>query len=101
MFGPYVLFSQLHNFSQYLADTVFSVAVVGTCVVLVWRGFWNVLEDLILPDNETKSCVICLGKYLFFLLNIVLIFGDICDFVNIWYSNQVVCIANALRMLVK
>lgn len=39
----------------YVLDCLFSVMVVGSLVVLVWRGVWVFLDILIYPDNKTLS----------------------------------------------
>lgn len=38
-----------------MLDCLFSVMVVGSLVVLVWRGVWVFLDILIYPDNKTLS----------------------------------------------
>ncbi|XP_053612488.1 uncharacterized protein fusl isoform X2 [Plodia interpunctella] len=39
----------------YVLDCVFSVAVVGSLVVFVWRGSWALLDIFLFPDDKVKS----------------------------------------------
>ncbi|CAH0406815.1 unnamed protein product [Chilo suppressalis] len=39
----------------YILDCVFSVAVVGSLVVFVWRGSWALLDIFLFPDDQVKS----------------------------------------------
>ncbi|CAB0018379.1 unnamed protein product [Nesidiocoris tenuis] len=43
------------NISWYILDCVFSVCVVGTLVVFVWRGHWSLLEIYLYPGQPGKS----------------------------------------------
>ncbi|XP_075974622.1 transmembrane protein fuseless isoform X2 [Anticarsia gemmatalis] len=40
----------------YILDCIFSVAVVGSLVVFVWRGSWALLDIFLFPDDQIKSC---------------------------------------------
>ncbi|KAI8422774.1 hypothetical protein MSG28_006519 [Choristoneura fumiferana] len=40
----------------YVLDCVFSVAVVGSLVVFVWRGSWALLDIFLFPDDAVRSC---------------------------------------------
>ncbi|XP_038215075.1 uncharacterized protein LOC119834696 isoform X2 [Zerene cesonia] len=40
----------------YILDCVFSVTVVGSLVVFVWRGSWALLDIFLFPDDPSKSC---------------------------------------------
>ncbi|KAF9797096.1 hypothetical protein SFRURICE_014051 [Spodoptera frugiperda] len=40
----------------YILDCIFSVTVVGSLVVFVWRGSWALLDIFLFPDDKTKSC---------------------------------------------
>nr|XP_032514860.1 uncharacterized protein LOC116768289 isoform X3 [Danaus plexippus plexippus] len=40
----------------YILDCVFSVAVVGSLVVFVWRGSWALLDIFLYPEDAVKSC---------------------------------------------
>ncbi|XP_023955122.2 uncharacterized protein LOC112058487 isoform X1 [Bicyclus anynana] len=40
----------------YILDCLFSVTVVGSLVVFVWRGSWALLDIFLYPDNLVKSC---------------------------------------------
>ncbi|CAH0702239.1 unnamed protein product [Spodoptera exigua] len=40
----------------YILDCIFSVTVVGSLVVFVWRGSWALLDIFLFPDDRTKSC---------------------------------------------
>ncbi|XP_049868395.1 uncharacterized protein LOC126368436 isoform X1 [Pectinophora gossypiella] len=49
------------NFSSretalYVLDCVFSVSVVGSLVVFVWRGSWALLDIFLFPGDPLKSC---------------------------------------------
>ncbi|XP_050668776.1 uncharacterized protein LOC126968034 [Leptidea sinapis] len=44
----------------YILDCVFSVTVVGSLVVFVWRGSWALLDIFLFPADTTKSCWISL-----------------------------------------
>ncbi|XP_028030331.1 uncharacterized protein LOC114243147 isoform X1 [Bombyx mandarina] len=49
------------DMALYVLDCVFSVSVVGSLVVFVWRGSWALLDIFILPDNLVKSLWISLA----------------------------------------
>ncbi|CAB3255692.1 unnamed protein product [Arctia plantaginis] len=40
----------------YILDCIFSVAVVGSLVVFVWRGSWALLDIFLFPEDVAKSC---------------------------------------------
>ncbi|XP_072938735.1 uncharacterized protein fusl isoform X1 [Epargyreus clarus] len=40
----------------YILDCIFSVTVVGSLVVFVWRGSWALLDIFLFPDDQVKSC---------------------------------------------
>lgn len=40
----------------YILDCVFSVGVVGSLVVFVWRGSWALLDIFLFPEETIKSC---------------------------------------------
>ncbi|KAM3963636.1 LOW QUALITY PROTEIN: transmembrane protein fuseless [Aphomia sociella] len=40
----------------YVLDCIFSVAVVGSLVVFVWRGSWALLDIFLYPDDKVTSC---------------------------------------------
>ncbi|XP_049868396.1 uncharacterized protein LOC126368436 isoform X2 [Pectinophora gossypiella] len=40
----------------YVLDCVFSVSVVGSLVVFVWRGSWALLDIFLFPGDPLKSC---------------------------------------------
>ncbi|XP_022123872.2 uncharacterized protein LOC110999223 isoform X1 [Pieris rapae] len=40
----------------YILDCVFSVTVVGSLVVFVWRGLWALIDIYLYPDDPVKSC---------------------------------------------
>ncbi|KAG6449377.1 hypothetical protein O3G_MSEX006033 [Manduca sexta] len=40
----------------YVLDCVFSVTVVGSLVVFVWRGSWALLDIFLFPDDTVRSC---------------------------------------------
>lgn len=39
----------------YVLDCFFSVFIIGTLVVFVWRGFWCLLDIYLFPDREVLS----------------------------------------------
>ncbi|XP_011310790.1 uncharacterized protein fusl isoform X1 [Fopius arisanus] len=41
----------------YVLDCVFSVGVVGTLVVFVWRGIWVLLDHHLFPENREYSAI--------------------------------------------
>ncbi|XP_063982798.1 uncharacterized protein LOC135165439 isoform X4 [Diachasmimorpha longicaudata] len=41
----------------YILDCAFSVGVVGTLVVFVWRGIWVLLDNHLFPDNREYSAI--------------------------------------------
>ncbi|XP_046609675.1 uncharacterized protein LOC124300069 isoform X2 [Neodiprion virginianus] len=45
------------DWSLYILDCAFSVGVVGTLVVFVWRGVWASLDLYLFPDNAEYSAV--------------------------------------------
>ncbi|CAG9579043.1 unnamed protein product [Danaus chrysippus] len=40
----------------YILDCVFSVTVVGSLVVFVWRGSWALLDIFLYPGDTVRSC---------------------------------------------
>ncbi|XP_006608450.1 uncharacterized protein LOC122721104 isoform X3 [Apis laboriosa] len=45
------------DWSLYLLDCAFSVGVVGTLVVFVWRGVWILFDLYLFPDNHEYSAI--------------------------------------------
>ncbi|XP_046589537.1 uncharacterized protein LOC107227151 isoform X2 [Neodiprion lecontei] len=45
------------DWSLYILDCAFSVGVVGTLVVFVWRGVWASFDLYLFPDNAEYSAV--------------------------------------------
>ncbi|CAH1118921.1 unnamed protein product [Phaedon cochleariae] len=45
----------------YLLDCLFSVVIVGTLIVFVWRGLWLIVDILLYPENEELSSWISMG----------------------------------------
>ncbi|RZC35421.1 uncharacterized protein BDFB_008748 [Asbolus verrucosus] len=41
--------------SLYILDCLFSVLVIGTLVVFVWRGAWALIDIFLFPENEVWS----------------------------------------------
>ena len=41
--------------SLYVLDCLFSVLIVGTLVVFVWRGAWTILDLYLYPDSHCLS----------------------------------------------
>ncbi|XP_011193547.1 uncharacterized protein LOC105219245 isoform X2 [Zeugodacus cucurbitae] len=44
-----------HQPGLYVLDTLFSVLVIGTLVVIVWRGVWGIMDITFYPFDKTKS----------------------------------------------
>jgi len=36
-------------------DTLFSVFVIGSLVVIAWRGVWGIFDLLLFPADKAKS----------------------------------------------
>ncbi|XP_024936877.1 uncharacterized protein LOC107263734 isoform X1 [Cephus cinctus] len=45
------------DWSLYILDCAFSVGVVGTLVVFVWRGFWVLFDIYLFPQNREYSAL--------------------------------------------
>lgn len=45
------------NLAAYVLDCLFSVFVIGTLVVFVWRGAWVILDIYLYPDDEGSSAI--------------------------------------------
>ncbi|XP_063822761.1 uncharacterized protein LOC135072683 [Ostrinia nubilalis] len=59
--ATYIFTTRFKNTSSretalYVLDCVFSVAVVGSLVVFVWRGSWALLDIFLFPEDPVKSC---------------------------------------------
>ncbi|XP_037927305.1 uncharacterized protein LOC119661872 [Teleopsis dalmanni] len=39
----------------YLLDSLFSIFVIGTLVVIAWRGLWGIMDLTFYPSNKAKS----------------------------------------------
>jgi hypothetical protein len=57
---------------SFCADVLFSVGVVGSLVVFVWRGLWVVMDDVLLPGTPTSYFASLGIGYAIFLLCFVL-----------------------------
>lgn len=55
-----VLLQNSRETALYVLDCIFSVGVVGSLVVFVWRGSWALLDIFLYPDDQVKSCWISL-----------------------------------------
>lgn len=44
-----------HQPGLYLMDTLFSVFVIGTLVVIAWRGIWGIMDLTLYPGQKAKS----------------------------------------------
>ncbi|XP_017467953.1 PREDICTED: uncharacterized protein LOC108360252 [Rhagoletis zephyria] len=44
-----------HQPGLYVLDTLFSVFVIGTLVVIVWRGVWGIMDITFYPFDRKKS----------------------------------------------
>ncbi|XP_076658883.1 uncharacterized protein LOC143362521 isoform X1 [Halictus rubicundus] len=49
--------SNTRDWSLYLLDCAFSVGVVGTLVVFVWRGVWILVDLFLFPDDREYSAI--------------------------------------------
>ncbi|XP_031839255.1 uncharacterized protein LOC116429898 isoform X1 [Nomia melanderi] len=49
--------SNTRDWSLYLLDCAFSVGVVGTLVVFVWRGVWILVDLYLFPDDRKYSAI--------------------------------------------
>ncbi|XP_066592248.1 uncharacterized protein fusl isoform X3 [Prorops nasuta] len=45
------------DWSLYILDCAFSVGVIGTLVVFVWRGVWILVDLYVLPEDRETSAV--------------------------------------------
>lgn len=75
----YFFFFQLNEkASLYILDCLFSVLVIGTLVVFVWRGCWAMVDILLFPENVVWSAWGSLvirtmsGKFLPFINDFIL-----------------------------
>lgn len=50
-------FQNTRDWSLYLLDCAFSVGVVGTLIVFVWRGVWILIDIYLFPENPKCSAV--------------------------------------------
>ncbi|EDW88935.1 uncharacterized protein LOC6528158 [Drosophila yakuba] len=44
-----------HQPGLYILDTLFSVFVIGSLVVIAWRGVWGIFDLLLFPADKAKS----------------------------------------------
>ncbi|TMW54886.1 hypothetical protein DOY81_000119 [Sarcophaga bullata] len=44
-----------HQPGLYVMDTLFSVFVIGSLVVIAWRGLWGIMDLTLYPDDKAKS----------------------------------------------
>ncbi|KAH8248785.1 hypothetical protein KR032_003231 [Drosophila birchii] len=44
-----------HQPGLYVLDTLFSVFVIGSLVVIAWRGVWGIFDLLLFPKDKAKS----------------------------------------------
>ena len=55
-----VMFQGAKEPALHLLDCLFSVLVVGSLVVIVWRGTWGILDHVLLPQDEVASAWVSL-----------------------------------------
>lgn len=55
MFFSLFLLQSSDKTSLYILDCMFSVFVIGTLVVFVWRGAWVLLDIFLFPEDITWS----------------------------------------------
>ncbi|KAG8327984.1 hypothetical protein J6590_006160 [Homalodisca vitripennis] len=53
--NTHVMFQGTRETWLYVLDCFFSVFVIGTLVVFVWRGFWCLLDNYLFPDRPDLS----------------------------------------------
>lgn len=51
------MFQNTRDWSLYILDCAFSVGVVGSLVVFVWRGVWVLFEIHLFPENQEYSAI--------------------------------------------
>ncbi|CAI6365731.1 unnamed protein product [Macrosiphum euphorbiae] len=44
----------------YVLDSFFSVCIIGSLVVIVWRGVWGLMDDYLYPDDYHTSAILSL-----------------------------------------
>jgi len=47
----------------YVLDSFFSVCIIGSLVVIVWRGVWSLMDDYLYPDDYHTSAILSLVMY--------------------------------------
>ncbi|CAG4985615.1 unnamed protein product [Parnassius apollo] len=52
---PTMFRTSSREMALYVLDCIFSVAVVGSLVVFVWRGSWALLDIFLYPDDQIRS----------------------------------------------
>ncbi|XP_050443179.1 uncharacterized protein LOC126847142 isoform X3 [Adelges cooleyi] len=45
----------------YVLDSFFSVCIIGSLVVIVWRGVWNIMDEYLYPDMQDISAWLSLA----------------------------------------
>ncbi|XP_015374492.1 PREDICTED: uncharacterized protein LOC107169301 isoform X1 [Diuraphis noxia] len=44
----------------YVLDSFFSVCIIGSLVVIIWRGVWSLMDDYLYPDDGNTSAILSL-----------------------------------------
>ncbi|XP_060835038.1 uncharacterized protein LOC132918007 isoform X1 [Rhopalosiphum padi] len=44
----------------YVLDSFFSVCIIGSLVVIVWRGVWSLMDEYIYPGDDNTSAILSL-----------------------------------------
>ncbi|XP_001949515.2 uncharacterized protein LOC100162600 isoform X1 [Acyrthosiphon pisum] len=44
----------------YVLDSFFSVCIIGSLVVIVWRGVWSLMDNYLYPDDYNTSAILSL-----------------------------------------
>ncbi|XKL61100.1 hypothetical protein PGB90_008157 [Kerria lacca] len=66
-------FNWKRNKFLYILDSVFSIFIVGTLVILVWRGAWCVLDQTVSPNEyELSGWISLVFGYLIVLITFIL-----------------------------
>lgn len=70
----FAYFQGFHQTGLYVLDTMFSIFVVGTLVVLAWRGLWGIMDLTFFVNNRPQSALGSLVKNLWKFINSLNIF---------------------------
>lgn len=63
---------------RYAADALFSLFIVLTSVIVIWRGVWNVFDHVIFPGDPVMSDVVSFGAGMA-LMTLMLLLQPLCS----------------------